>query len=222
MKKAIYFLSIVMLVPFSLLKSQQKKVSDLTVTYTTSITTGAKEPGLADAFDGAITTVYIKGMMSRSEMASALASFTTIHDAKNNSSVILQEVSGQKLLIRMTAEDWKDKNKAYEGATFTNTGETKTVAGYNCVKATAKMKDSSTFSVYYTNEIIPDNLDYNYQFKNLNGLPLEYELKQGSLVINYAANRISLAPVPASKFDIPKSGYRELTYEESKKLGVGQ
>ena len=222
MKKAIYFSLIFILIPFSLLWSQQKKVSDLTVTYTTRVTTGTKEPRLGDIFDGAITTMYIKGMMSRSELSSALASFTTIHDAKNSSSVILQEVSGQKLLIRMTADDWKDKNKSYEGITFTNTGETKAIAGYNCVKAIASMKDGSSFSVYYTNEIVPDNPDYNYQFKNLNGLPLEYELKQGNLVINYAADKISLSPVPASKFDIPKSGYRELTYEESKKLGMGQ
>ena len=222
MKKAIYILFIFLLGAFSLLHAQQKKVSDLTVTYTTSITTGNKEPVLADAFDGATTTIYIRGMMSRSEMVSALASFTTIHDAKNSSSVILQEVSGQKLLIRMTAEDWKDKNKAYEGVTFTNTGETKTVAGYNCVKAMATLKDGSSFSVYYTSEIVPDNLEYNYQFKDLKGLPLEYELKQGNLVIKYAADKISLAPVPASKFDIPKSGYRELTYEESKKLGMAQ
>ncbi len=200
----------------------QKKVSDLTLTYTASITTGTKTPGLADAFDGATATVYIKGTMSRSEMVSALASFTTIHDAKNGSSVILQEVSGQKLLIRMTTADWTDKNKSYEGITFTNTGETKTIAGYNCVKADARMKDGASFTVYYSNEIMPDNQEYNYQFKNLNGLPLEYELKQGSLVIRYTAEKVSLNPVPASKFDIPKSGYRELTYEESKKLGISQ
>ena len=96
MKKATYFILIILLIPFSLLRSQQKKVSDLTMTYTTRVTTGTKEPKLGDIFDGATTTVYIKGMMSRSEMASALASFTTIHDAKNSSSVILQEVSGQK------------------------------------------------------------------------------------------------------------------------------
>ena len=190
------------------------------VTYTASVTTGAKVPGLAEVFDGATTTMYIKGTMSRSEMVSALASFTTIHDAKNGSSVLLQEISGQKLLIRMTADDWKDKNKTYEGITFTNTTETKNIAGYNCLKAIANMKDGSSFTVYYTNEIVPDNLEYNYQFKNLNGLPLEYELKQESIVIRYTANKITLNPVPASKFDVPKTGYRELTYEESKKLGL--
>ena len=197
----------------------QKKVSELTLVYDASISTGSKEPKLADAFDGATTTVYIKGSLSRSEMVSALASFTTIHDSRSGSAVILQEVSGQKLLIRMNAENWKDKNKRYEGVTFTNTSERKTIAGYDCIKAIAKMKDGSTFVVFYTTELIPENQEYSYQFKSLNGLPLEYELTQGNLKINYTLSKISLNPVPVSKFDIPKSGYREMTYEESKRTG---
>ena len=197
----------------------QKKVSELTLVYDATITTGNPKPGLADAFDGATTTVYIKGPVSRSEMVSALASFTTIHDSRNGSSVILQEVSGQKLLIRMTSDNWRDKNRRYEGISFTNTEEKKMIAGYNCIKAIAQMKDGSTFTVFYTNEIIPENQEYSYQFKTLNGLPLEYELTQRDLKIKYTVSKISLNPVPVSKFDIPKSGYREMTYEESKKVG---
>ncbi|MBU7578588.1 MAG: hypothetical protein KAF40_11045, partial [Flavihumibacter sp.] len=66
----------------------QKRVSDLTIVYDAVITTGAAEPKLADAFDGATTTVYLKGGLSRSEMQSALASFTTIHDARTGSAVV--------------------------------------------------------------------------------------------------------------------------------------
>ena len=198
----------------------QKKVSELTLVYDASISTGDNQPKLADAFDGATTTVYIKGTMSRSEMVSALATFTTIHDSRTGSAVVLQEISGQKLLIHMTTEDWKDKNKRYEGITFTNTAETKTIAGYTCIKAIATMKDGSTFSVFYTKDIVPENSDYNVQFRNLEGLPLEYELVQGKLKIKYTVSKINLNPVPASKFDLPKSGYRELTYEESKKQGL--
>jgi GLPGLI family protein len=198
----------------------QKKVSELTLVYDASINTGDAQPKLADAFDGATTTVYIKGTLSRSEMVSALAAFTTIHDSRTGSAVVLQEISGQKLLIRMTPENWKDKNKRYEGIKFTNTSETKTIAGFKCVKAVATMKDGSSFTVYYTKDIIPENTDYNAQFRNLEGLPLEYELTQGKLKIKYTVSQINMNPVPASKFDIPKSGYRELTYEESRKSGI--
>lgn len=196
----------------------QKKVSELTLVYDASISSGSSEPKIADALDGATTTVYLKGAMSRTEMVSALFSSTTIHDSKAGTAVVLKEVSGQKLLIRMTADNWVEKNKRYNGMTFTDTKEAKTIAGYNCTKAVAKLADGTTFTVFYTSDIIPENKDYDSQFKNLNGLPLEYELVQGKLTIKYTVSRINLNPVPASKFDIPKSGYRELTYEESRKV----
>ena len=203
------------------LGNAQKKIGELTLVYDATISTGDNQPKLADAFDGATTTVYIKGSMSRSEMTSALASFTSIHDAKTGAAVVLQEISGQKLLIRMTADNWKDKNKRYEGISFSNTSDTKTIAGYKCIKAVATMTDGATFTVYYTKDIIPENAEYDVQFRNLDGLPLEYELSQGKLKIKYTVSKINMNPVPASKFDIPKSGYRELTYEESRKLGIG-
>ena len=196
----------------------QKRVSDLTIVYDAVITTGAVDPKLADAFDGATTTVYLKGNLSRSEMVSALASFVTIHDAKNGSAVVLQEVGGQKLLIRMSEADWKDKNRKYEGIQFTTGSETKTLAGYTCKKAVAKLKDGTSFTVYYTADLIPENSSYNAQFTGLNGLPLEYELTQGSLNIRYTVAQVNLNPVPVARFDSPKTGYREMTYEESKKI----
>ncbi|MGN6419127.1 MAG: hypothetical protein ACTHMC_16635 [Pseudobacter sp.] len=198
----------------------QKKISELTMVYDASVSTGSADPKIADAFDGATTTVYIKGNMSRSEMVSALFSSTTIHDSKTGSAVVLREVSGQKLLIRMTAQNWAEKNKRYNGITFTNTSETKTIAGYKCTKATASLTDGTVFTVYYTSDIIPENRDYDYQFRNLNGLPLEYELVQGKLTIKYTVSSINMNPVPVSKFDLPKSGYREMTYEESKKTSL--
>lgn len=207
-----------LLVAFS--ATAQRKVSELTLVYDASISTGSTEPKIADAFDGATATVYLKGNMSRSEMISALFSSTTIHDSKAGTAVILREVSGQKLLIRMTAANWTEKNKRYNGITFVNTNETKTIAGYNCTRATATLSDGTTFTVWYTTEIIPENKDYDYQFRSLNGLPLEYELVQGKLTIKYTVSKINLNPVPASKFDIPKSGYREMTYEESKKISM--
>ncbi|HTE33368.1 MAG TPA: hypothetical protein VK666_23465 [Chryseolinea sp.] len=196
----------------------QKKLSDLTLVYDAKVTTGNAEPRMADAFDGATTTIFLKGNMSRSEMSSALFSSTTIHDAQTGIAVVLREVSGQKLLIRMTAANWKDKNAKYQGISFTNTSETREIAGYKCTKAVAKMSDGSSFTVFYTPDIIPENKEYDYHFRNLNGLPLEYELTQRNLTIRYTVSKINMNPVPASKFEIPTSGYREMTYDESKKI----
>ncbi len=198
----------------------QKKVSDLTLVYEAVISTGNSEPNLADAFDGATTTIYLKSNLSRTELISALASFTTIYNSQNGTAVLLEEVNGQKLLIKMNSDNWKEKNKKYADIQFVDSPATKTIAGYKCKKAVSQLNDGTSFIVYYTTDIIPDNMDFNYQFRNLKGLPLEYEVSQGNLKINYKVSSINLNPVPASKFDIPKSGFKEMTYEESKKMGL--
>ncbi|MBS1916535.1 MAG: hypothetical protein JST87_09650 [Bacteroidetes bacterium] len=197
----------------------QKKVSELTLVYDYVVSNNGAEKTSSNS-DMATNTIYIKGNMSRSEMKNSLYQSTTIYDANSNRGVILKEVSGQKLLIRVSPDNWDEINKPYDDIEFKNTPETKTIAGYKCIKAIAKTKDGYTFTVYYTTELIPESRGFNAKFKNLNGLPLEYELANGSFSIRYTIAGINLNPVPASKFDIPKTGYREMTYEESKKLNT--
>lgn len=194
----------------------QKKVSEFTLVYDYSVS-GSTQP---EGAENATHTVYLKGSKSRSELTRSDFSSTVLFDANTGSAVILKEVSGQKLLIRLNQENWQEKNRPYEGLVFKNTTETKEIAGYKCVKAIAQTKSGATITVYYTRDIIPDNRDYDPPFKNLEGLPLEYELANGDLKIRYKISKINFNPVPASKFDIPKGGYREMNYEESKKSGA--
>ena len=106
----------------------------------------------------------------------------------------------------------QEQNRKFEDITFTKTGETKTILGYDCMKVIAKLKDGSSYNVYYASTIIPSNLDYEYQFKNIPGFVLEYETESddSKTKIRYTATKITLTPVPASKFELPKSGYRIL------------
>jgi hypothetical protein len=92
------------------------------------------------------------------------------------------------------------------------------IAGYSCLSATASKPGGYNITVFYTRDLIPENKAYDPPFKNLDGLPLEYEFSKDKLQIKYVLASINLNPVPASKFDIPTSGYREMTYEESLKL----
>jgi hypothetical protein len=200
--------------------AQRKVVSELTLVYEYSASSDSR--GKQDASENAVHTVYIKGNMSRSEITNALFSSTTIFDANTGSAVILREVNGQKLLIRLSPANWSEKNKLFDGIVFRNTNETKNIAGYPCIKAEGQTQSGALISVYYTRELVPENRQYDPAFRTLDGLPLEYELTNGDVKIRYKVSRISLNPVPASKFDIPSTGYREMNYEESKKMNVGK
>jgi GLPGLI family protein len=198
--------------------SAQKKISDFSIVYDYEISNGASA---SKPITGS-SSIFVKGSLSRSETGSQSYSSSIIHDATTGTTVILKEVSGQKILIRLTSQNWKQMNAADEAITFSNTTETKIIAGYKCIKAVAKTRDGSEYAVYFTSELSADNSDYNPKFKNLVGLALEYEISKGNLKIKYTVSKLNLNPVPESKFDIPKTGYREMTFEESKKLNAGQ
>ena len=191
----------------------QKTISEGTLTYT--ISTQSDKSTQADPLSGATNTVYLKGSLSRTDMSSALGKETTIYDAKNGDGVILKEYSGQKLMITLSKENWAKQNNKFEGLTFVNTGETKTIAGYNCTKANAKLKDGSSITVYYAPDVIINNKEYNQTFKNLSGLPVQYEFENGKLKFQYLLSSLNIASIPVSKFDFPKTGYRVMTYDES-------
>lgn len=199
----------------------QKKLTEATITYDIVINTENKSPQAADLLDGATSVIYLKGNSSRSEMVSSLGTQSTIIDGKTGNVTILKDYGDQKFMIRMTPENWKESNKKYEGVTFTFENEFKTIAGYNCQKAVGRLNDSSTFTVYFTRELEPVNKDFQYLNKNLPGLAMQYEASLGKLKVTYTASSISLNPVPASKFDLPKSGYRVMSYEESKGVSGG-
>lgn len=199
----------------------QKILSEGKITYDLLVQTGSKEPQLADMFDGVTSVLYLKGSQSRMEMTTPLGTTITLFDTRNNSGVVLKEYGNQKLLIHMNAEDWSDLNKKYEGIVFVPQKETKKIAGYDCQKAIAKLKNGSSFTVFYTQELVTENKEYDYQFKTLPGLPLEYESSVGNLKVKYTVSQISFDPVPMQKFSIPSSGYRELSYQESKQLKGG-
>ncbi|HVT84519.1 MAG TPA: DUF4412 domain-containing protein [Chitinophagaceae bacterium] len=199
----------------------QKKLTEATISYDIVINTDNKTPQAADLLDGATSIIYLKGNSSRSEMISSLGTQSTIIDGKTGNVTVLKDYGEQKYMIKMTADNWKESNKKYEGVTFTFEEEYKTIAGYKCQKAIGKLSDTSTFTVYFTRDLEPINKDFQYLNKNLPGLAMQYEASLGKLKVTYTVSSINFSPVPASKFDLPKSGYRVMTYEESKSVTGG-
>ncbi len=214
------FFTIIFFIAFTVtgyISFAQKTLTEGSLIYNISVETGSSQPKMADMLDGATTTIYITPQQSRTEMVSGLGSEATIHNTSTGTGVILKDYSGQKLMITLTADDWQKNNKKYEGITFENTSEVADIAGFKCHKAIAKLKDGSSFIVYYTTDVTVANKDYDYQFKTLPGLPVQYEMQNGKMTFKFTLGKINYNTVPVSKFEIPKSGYRVLTYEEAKK-----
>jgi GLPGLI family protein len=224
MKKAIYILTSVFTLAAGTAMAQTaspRKLTEATISYDIVINTNNAKPQVADMLDGATSVIYLKGNSSRSEMVSSLGSQATIVDGKTGNVAILKEYGDQRYMIKLTPENWKQSNKKYEGVSFTYYDEFKTIHGYNCQKAVGKLSDSTTFTVYFTRDLVPVNKDFQYANKNLPGLAMQYEAAMGNnIVVTYTVSNINMNPVPQAKLDMPKTGYRVMSYEESKGAGM--
>jgi GLPGLI family protein len=194
----------------------QRKLTEATISYDIVINTTNETPKATDLLDGATSVIYLKGNSSRSEMISSLGTQATIVDGKTGNVTILKDYGEQKYMIKLTPSDWRESNIKYADVTFAYTEEYKTIAGYNCQKAVGTMADGSKFNVYFTRDLVPVNRDFQYINRNLPGLAMQYEASLGSMLVTYTVSSINFNPVPQAKFDLPKSGYRVMTYEESK------
>ncbi len=199
--------------------SAQKKLTEATISYDIVINTNNSKPQAADLLDGATSVIYLKGNSSRSEMISSLGTQATVIDGKTGNVTILKNYGEQKYMIKLTPDNWKESNKKYEGIVFKYFNEYDSIAGYKCQKAIGRLPDSTTFTVFFTRELVPVNKDFEYINKNLPGLAMKYEAVQGKRIVTYTVSSINFNPVLQSKFDLPTSGYRVMTYEESKRGG---
>jgi len=193
----------------------QKLLSEGSIQYTISLKEGSKDSSLGNYFKGASSTVYLRGSQSRIDIKTALGLTTSIFNSKTNEGVILREFQSQKLLIRMNAANWSEKNKKFIGITFLPTGEKVVINGYACEKVLAQLKDGTSFTVFYTKELATENKTYDPQFIGLGGLPVQFESVTGDITIQFTLASISFDPVPIQRFAIPTKGYREISFEES-------
>ena len=195
----------------------QKTINEATINYKISIES-ANGTSLATSLEGAALSIFIRGTQSRTDMVSALGTESNLYDSKSGKGSILKQYSGQKLMITLTRENWAQNNSFYQNMTFNVEDAETIIAGQKCKKATGQSPDGKTFVIYFTPDIILSNNQYDNAFAHLPGLPVQYELQSGKLKFKYLLSSIYYDPVPASKFEVPKSGYRIMTYEENQQL----
>jgi len=219
MKKLIKFTIVIysFLVTTSLFA--QKRITEGIISYEIVVNSGNTNPTIADMFDGAKSIVYLKGYLSRFEKVSSLGVESTIIDGKTGNVNVLKEYGDQKYIISMTPDNWKDANKKYRDIQFTYTNEFKEITGYKCQKAIGKMSDGTEINVFFTKDLVAENRDFEYAYKSLPGLAMEYETTIGTLKVTYTVSKVSFGIVPASRFELPKTGFRLMTYDESLQMG---
>lgn len=194
----------------------QRTISDARISYKVELP--PEQLQMEAMFAGSSMTQYIRGNQSRIDMNFNVVNYIYLINTQDETVVTLMDNHGDKYLIRTDKKGYELDVKKYQTTQFTDQNEVREIAGYKCRKAIGKNEDGSTFDVYYTTDILPENRFYNRRFMNLKGIPLEFEIiiKAGSKM-KAVATKVDLSPVPASTFDEPK-GYKEITQDELKKI----
>ncbi|MEI6265021.1 MAG: hypothetical protein WCP74_07935 [Sphingobacteriia bacterium] len=192
--------------------AQTRVVAECTVNYSIQINGDEKvDNETAALLKSSSKTVYIKGNDSRVDLLSTSFLQTLVYDKSTGKAVIMRELGANKFMTKLDNKAWVEQNSKFNGMTISYVNEVKQILGYECKKAILQLQDGSSFTVYYSTAIAPSVKEFEYQFKDIPGFVLEYEALEGKGVkIIYTATKINLNPVPASKFDIPTSGYRLL------------
>lgn len=190
----------------------QKRFSEGTVSFIVStFIDGVKIAEDASAIQ------MIKGGHLRSEMISSIGKTITIFDTKEGKGAVIRELGSQKILIPLNRENWAETNAKFQNLAYTFSEDSLELIGFKCLKANALLKDSTVVDVFYTKEITTENPEVDSQFGSLPGMALQFSYTKGTTVVVYTAAAINFDPVPIQKFDVPNSGYRVLSYGESKK-----
>lgn len=196
----------------------QRLVTEASLTYKISIESIETGQSAPKPMGDATLSVLIKGNLSRTDMVSNLGNESTIFDNKTGKGAILREYSGQKLMITMNNDNWLQKNQVFRNLPFKTDNAEQMIAGFTSKKAVGKMEDGKDITVFYLPETQLQNLQYNNAFARLPGIPVQYQLESGNIRFTYVLASAQFDPVPSARFELPKSGYRVMSYEESQQL----
>ena len=134
---------------------------------------------------------------------------------------VLTDMMGDRTAVMMTKKDVEEETKSQKLPEFTVTDESKTIAGYRCIKANATLADGRKFTIWFTKEIKIENANWNNQFRDVDGFLMEFTTQQGAINMQMTAKNVSIEKIDDTVFNIPES-YRIVTKNELNRMSKGK
>ena len=164
-------------------------------------------------------TLYFKNNQFKTEMLMAQGEMNVLFDEGKKEMIMLMDMMGQKMKIKITEDQFKEKQKAaFESQGIKNvevkaTKEIKTIAGYACTKQIVSYeidgKKESTFC--YVTDKLPSSsmLADNPIYAGIKGFMMEYSTSQQGMTITMVAEQVKAESISDNVFTIP-DGYKEI------------
>ncbi|HWB24584.1 MAG TPA: hypothetical protein VG738_03850 [Chitinophagaceae bacterium] len=148
--------------------------------------------------------LYYKNGKSLFDMSSPVYSMKTL--VTDTGTLMLMNTMGQKFFMKQPVASPDSADSARPDIQYVD--ETKEIAGYPCKKALVKMPGVDTAVFWYceTLPVVGFGKDAAV-LKALKGMPLEYQMNTGQMVMKLTAQKVSTTNIPESTFEISTEGY---------------
>jgi hypothetical protein len=221
--KRILMLAVLMTAILGTSTQAQKKSKNTEGKIVYEITLDGEVEGMMAAMLPSEIVMKFKGTKCRTEMITAMAENITLSDQKDqNSGLILLDVMGSKYAMKVDPAKVEEQKKNLPEFELITTTETKEIAGYMCKKAIMKNKANNEETYIYYSEALPylEN-SLTSQFKNVQGMPLEFNSKLNGITMTIRAKTIENIKIADAEF-VASSEYKLVTEEQlMKELGGG-
>jgi hypothetical protein len=153
----------------------------------------------------------------RTEMKAGVLKQVKIANADTRSTITLLEIEDGKYAIEKSPDEIEAQIEEMSDVSLVFTDEFETILGYTCRKVLATTYDAYgeqyTSEIYFTEELDGFPLQFDTPYRDIPGLMLRYEIRAGTLVMQYEAVSIERQRwIGGRHFRVP-SGYEVTTFE---------
>lgn len=209
MKKA--FLCCMLLIAFQ--AGAQKRFSEGTVQYAVE-----SQTGIPSQTDSSVYSLMVKGASIRAELKSAVGRTVSFFDAREGTGAVTREFGNQRILIPMDKISWADLTADFRQMHFENGEGDSLILSVPCKIVRGTMQDGALLTIWYAEDIQPEITEINFPLANLPGWPMLVKMEKKTASVLFRVVEINFDPVPVQYFEVPKSGFRILSYRESKQF----
>ena len=217
MKQIIFTISLTIT---TIIGFSQRIITDATLKYNIVIKKNGDKNN--NTVPNATYQLFIKGNQTKSDFINSIGTETSIYNSKTEKGVILKEYSGQKLMINMSKQDWLTQNQLFRNIDFKFENSEKKINGTLCKTATARLQNGGLLTVYYDTAVSILNNNYTIAFPAIPGTPIQFENFNNGMTYVYTLVGINYEVLSSNVFDIPKSGYRVISYQDAISLKKGE
>lgn len=182
--------------------------SNITIVYDISVSKTKKSTGLEETYNGGTKAIFVTGNKARIRLVSLMRmeSIFLNYDSTLRQAAVIKESGAKKYRFNLSATQWKDFNKKYDGLSCSFENDSLLVAGYWCKKAVISLTSGDEIVAYYTDSVKPINNFIEPSFYCIPGTVLQYEHTSKRGVVTFKASLVSREVIAKEIFVVPSAG----------------